>query len=439
MVAGTGHEYLNRHSCPSGGFMIRTTAMQQVEFFEKWTKDPSASPHGAFTVGPGVTFSLAHQVAAQHDRVISSGWCTTVGLMGWSLGGGHGPLAPSLGLGADNTVQFTVLQVDEFGTVVKRTVNAQENKDLLWAMKGGGGSAWGLISSLTIKAHRIPSGGITRYYVQSDGNFCPDSEQGGYHSWDFLQTMLPKYAAWQLTLSSKFAIQASIWPTVATPGDGCSGSWSLNVEYFYAGPRSAKEAQDRYQALKKLLQPNKNDASTDTVTSFKNYFEYVASFKGDKFALRPAPAAPTSNMVTGAQSSALISREVLRESWAPAILKILKQCPDSGRCPFHYMYLGLTGNVGSPQPQDTTALSPGMRSYPLLHNARQLSELEMNTTLYSLSDYSYFSESAYYMHDWGHRYWGDNFEKLKLIKQKYDPRNVFWCHHCVGDEESNPN
>eukprot|EP00040_Diaphanoeca_grandis_P016456 m.84873 g.84873 ORF g.84873 m.84873 type:complete len:1140 (-) comp25818_c2_seq1:55-3474(-) len=439
MVAGTGHEYLNRHSCPSGGVMIRTTAMQDQQFLPRWDADPSGSPQGAFKFSPGLTFSGAHKFAADNNRVISSGWCVTVGLIGWSLGGGHGPLAPSIGLGVDNTLEFTVLQVDEGNKVVKRTVSATENSDLLWAMKGGGGSVWGIVSSITVRAHAIPEGGFTRYFVESDGDFCGEGEGTNPHNWQFLQDLNQQYATWMLTLNSKFAIQASIWPKIEVPGQGCTGSWSLRLEYFYAGSKHEPAAVAAYHAVTKFMEPDKDNSKMNTVTSFANFFEYVSGFKGDQFALRPAPAAVTNNINTGAQSSVLVPREKLATEWPAMFNDILSRCPSVGRCPFQFMYLGFTGNIDSPQPAGT-ALSPGMRTYAMAHNARELTELELNETLYTLSNYSYFSESPYYMHNWGDRYWGsENFAQLQDVKQKYDPLNIFWCHHCIGDNPDSPN
>eukprot|EP00040_Diaphanoeca_grandis_P010652 m.54611 g.54611 ORF g.54611 m.54611 type:complete len:73 (-) comp21941_c1_seq1:48-266(-) len=61
-----------------------------------------------------------------------------------------------------------------------------------------------------------------------------------------------------------------------------------------------------------------------------------------------------------------------------------------------------------------------------------------NTTatnqFYDLGDNSYMSESAFEMPQWQQRLWGDNYNRLLEIKQKYDPNNVFWCHHCIGDD-----
>lgn len=48
---------------------------------------------GAVTVGSGHTFSEIAKTASDHNRLISQGWAVTVGIAGWSLGGGHGPFA----------------------------------------------------------------------------------------------------------------------------------------------------------------------------------------------------------------------------------------------------------------------------------------------------------------------------------------------------------
>jgi len=36
---------------------------------------------------------------------------------------------------------------------------------------------------------------------------------------------------------------------------------------------------------------------------------------------------------------------------------------------------------------------------------------------------------------WKQRLWGDNYPGLLAVKRKYDPHGVFWCRHCIGDDE----
>lgn len=86
------------------------------------------------------------------DRFIVSGWASTVGVIGWSIGGGHGPFSPGKGTGVDNILEATL--VTPHGELL--TVNSTSNTDLFWAIRGGGGSAWGIFVSITFRLHKIP-------------------------------------------------------------------------------------------------------------------------------------------------------------------------------------------------------------------------------------------------------------------------------------------
>ena len=62
---------------------------------------------------------------------------------------------------------------------------------------------------------------------------------------------------------------------------------------------------------------------------------------------------------------------------------------------------------------------------------------------YQLGNHSYSNESAYKIGEddidtesWKYRLWGSNYDSLLEIKRKFDPQGVFWCRHCVGDEEN---
>ena len=56
-------------------------------------------------------------------RFIASGWCPTVGVVGFVLGGGHGPFAPSKGLGVDQ-----VVEVEMVNSVGERMVINEQNQ-----------------------------------------------------------------------------------------------------------------------------------------------------------------------------------------------------------------------------------------------------------------------------------------------------------------------
>lgn len=448
-VAGTGHEYLSRHSCPTGGLLIRTTLLKERAFLPTWEEDPAAAPHGAFRFGVGATFSEMHNFSAQHDRLISSGWCSTVGITGFHLGGGHGPFAPSLGLGVDNLLEFELLQIayDARGRprVHKLVASRRQNPQLFWAMRGGGGGVWGVILSVTIRGHSIPRGGLSRVYMERTGSFCPDHSKFGY---EWLRTMWTAFARWNLQLSQKVSTQPGFFiDTSRYNASGlCGVSWTFKFEYFYAGGQDEPEYKVVRDQLRALLQvPSVEE------TNFRNAYEYLLSLPADKFLLNvnnplPAPRGP-SEQATGSQNSVFVSREAMRTKFAQTMMKVLDICvhslqvpdfsspgPNGTRCGFHFLYTSLTGNLGSAQPEGT-AIAPAFRSGLMLWNARTLTTRQMQETLYGLGQTSYFSESPYVLPNWPAHYWGEAiYQQLLAVKQAHDPGHHFWCHHCVGDD-----
>ncbi|KAK3392114.1 hypothetical protein B0T20DRAFT_384675 [Sordaria brevicollis] len=450
-TAGTGHEYNSRNSCPTGGILIRTILLKDKKFISTWDEDSTLAPAGAFRFGAGSTFAEMHAFSKDYSRVIASGWCSTVGMVGFHLGGGHGPFAPSMGLGVDNVLEIEVLQIghDKYGQPVihKKIASRSQNPQLFWAMRGGGGSVWGVILSMTIRAHEVPNGGLSRVYMQQNGTFCQDSSKYGYQ---WLPDMWNRFTAWQLSLNQKVSTQPGFFiepKDYKTTGDLCSVTWNFTFEYFYAGGQAEPDYIRFRDGLRDVLQ-----TETVTETNFKSVYDYLVSdtMPPSKFSLiplNPLPAEhPPSDNATGSQNSVFVSRQALETKFASTMMDVLDICvktlkkPDdtspSGdkyRCGFHYLYTSLTGNLGSTQPGDT-AISPGFRSAVMLWNARTLTTKQAEETVYKLGPNSYFSESSYVMHNWTTRYWGEKaYEQLLGVKKANDPGNHFWCHHCVGD------
>ena len=101
-------------------------------------------------------------MAAEHERVVTSGHAANVGIVGWTCGGGHSQLGPLYGLGVDQVLEIEMVGADgsiiianKNGTDVYNGVNHQhlDDSDLFWAMRGGGGGTWGILTSMTIKLH----------------------------------------------------------------------------------------------------------------------------------------------------------------------------------------------------------------------------------------------------------------------------------------------
>ncbi len=73
-------------------------------------------------------------------------------MVGHFSSGGHGPLSSSYGLAVDNVLEIRIVTPD--GELC--TVNPCLNPDLFWALRGGGGGTFGVVTSVTMKAYPAP-------------------------------------------------------------------------------------------------------------------------------------------------------------------------------------------------------------------------------------------------------------------------------------------
>jgi FAD/FMN-containing dehydrogenase len=104
------------------------------------------------TLGSGVSLAVAYAGLANAGRAIPGGSCATVGLGGLTLGGGVGVLTRAFGLTSDNVA--SVQMVNTNGDLV--TANADNESDLFWALRGGGGRL-GVVTSFTMNTHAAPT------------------------------------------------------------------------------------------------------------------------------------------------------------------------------------------------------------------------------------------------------------------------------------------
>jgi UDP-N-acetylenolpyruvoylglucosamine reductase len=109
--------------------------------------DPNA---GTVTVGGGCTWGEVDHATHVFGLATPSGFITTTGVGGLTLGGGMGHLTRKYGLTIDNLLSADVVLAN--GTFVR--ANTDENPDLFWALRGGGGN-FGVVTSFTFKLHPV--------------------------------------------------------------------------------------------------------------------------------------------------------------------------------------------------------------------------------------------------------------------------------------------
>jgi hypothetical protein len=144
----TLHEDFHAQNCPSTSPIPQRAAtlgagVQVYEMYQEMDKYDAAVVGGANPVSP---------VFCVYSVVNTNTKPQTVGVVGWFTGGGHGPLTSDYGMGADNVLEATVVLPS--GELV--TTNECQNPDLLYAIRGGGGSTYGVILSAVMKAHPTP-------------------------------------------------------------------------------------------------------------------------------------------------------------------------------------------------------------------------------------------------------------------------------------------
>lgn len=139
-VRGGGHNFAGFAVC-DGGLMIDLSEMRQV------TVDPATR---RAVVGGGATWHEVDAVAQAHSLAVTGGFISHTGVGGLTLGGGIGHLTAQAGLSCDNLVSSQVVTAD--GRILMASEN--ENPDLFWAIRGGGGN-FGVVTSFEYRLHQV--------------------------------------------------------------------------------------------------------------------------------------------------------------------------------------------------------------------------------------------------------------------------------------------
>jgi FAD/FMN-containing dehydrogenase len=161
----SGHSYAG-YSTPEGALIVDLSGLSSVQ----------VNADGTAMIGAGARLIDVYTALAGVGRCLPAGSCPSVGIAGLTLGGGIGVLSRKYGLTCDRLVSATVVTAD--GT--SRTVSASAESDLFWALRGGGGGNFGIVTSFTFDTVSAPQ--LTVFSLGFPAGSVPDV-LGGWQQW----------------------------------------------------------------------------------------------------------------------------------------------------------------------------------------------------------------------------------------------------------------
>ena len=215
-----GHSYGGYSTCK--GVVVDVTRMNGVSV------DPVA---GAATVGAGARLIDVYQALALQGVAIPAGSCPTVGIAGLTLGGGHGFSGRAWGLACDNLLSLVIVTASGQALVASK----RQHPDLFWACRGGGAGQFGIVTSFRFATHTASDAVIYRATWR----------------WSDAAAVVAAWQAWAPQAPDELF---SMCDLIATDGPG-GPLVASNGQYF------GSEA-----ALQTLLQPLTSAASPQSMT-----------------------------------------------------------------------------------------------------------------------------------------------------------------------------
>ncbi|KAI9163522.1 6-hydroxy-D-nicotine oxidase [Paramyrothecium foliicola] len=404
VIKNSGHSYVE-DSSGKGALTLWTANLKALEHDREFVPEgcPALKKFHTVTTGAGVTCGEAYEYADAEEVTIICGYSTSVGLSGgWVQNGGHSVLTNVFGLGADRVVQYTVVTPD--GDV--RVANQCQNQDLFWALRGGGGGTFGVvIDSTHIVEEAVPM------TVAAIGVSKTDKEV-------FRQWM-------DLMVDTALPLAKYGW------GGHIYGNSLVHVNPLLTTIEKASES------LKKIVEFAEKHNGTAKITYSPTWYSFFKDF-----VLSGAVIVGNLNPInTRLVPTNVFTDEELREPFKA----YLRQIVDDGGSPYvpadsPYIY--------KPEPE-STSVHPAW--YSSLWELGQPSYWQWNSTLderiavarnmqkqtaqmeaLTPGGGAYKNEANPFTLNWKKEWYGEHYEKLLEIKNKYDPDSLLKCWGCVG-------
>lgn len=345
------------------------------------------------TIQAGAELVPIYETLSAQGVTIPGGSCATVGITGLTLGGGYGLLARWKGLTCDSLQ--AVEMVTAAGKVI--TANAAQNADLFWALRGGGGGNFGIVTSLTYQTHSIDK--VTVYQlswnwtdiervIQFWQTWAPESDDRQTSILKLVPESVGSVYVVGQFVGTETELRQILEPLLALAPKAVSIETLPYLEAVYA-----------FAGLKPEY-PKRLAHWHGSQTKFKNSSDYVAR------SLNPAGIAMVISFLKQAPSKNIVLQF---DSYGGAIAKI---SPDTTAFPHRQVKFNLQYQTYWTKPQDQNIHINWVRNFRAAMQPHVTGGCYLN---YCDRD----------VKNWQTAYYGNNWQKLKQVKQKFDPTNFF--------------
>ena len=381
-VRGGGHGVAGL-AVTDGGLMIDLASMKGIRV------DPVRQTVWAQA---GVTWKEFNRAAACHGLATTGGVVSSTGIAGLTLGGGEGWLMGKYGLTIDNLLAVEV--VTAAGDVV--TASIDQNQDLFWALRGGGGN-FGVATSFEYQAHQVATvyGGMVAYPVSRA------REAFGFYR------DLTRSAPGELT------VYFNLFADPAAPEEKLAAMIACHCGDPAAAERDLKPLRDFGPPAVDLIQP------------------------------MPYPVMNTLSDAGYPRGASNYWKSAFLSELSDAALEVMTSA--LYRCPSPMSGLGIVPYLGAVARVDPTATAFAHRDggYSLLIVSQWQDPRDTDSNIawaketYEqlrpyLADRQYLNNLPADDGRLARGLWGANYERLVTIKRRYDPDNTFRLNHNIN-------
>ena len=479
VVKGGGHSYQGTSNAPDS-LLIWTRHMNDVEMHTAFVPhgcEHVVAPQPAVTLGAGIVGLQAYEaVTTQGGRHVQGGGCLTVGLAGLVQGGGFGSYSKRYGLAAGSLLEAEVVTADG----VIRVANACTNAELFWALKGGGGGTFGVISRMTLRTHDLPEFfGTANFSIKAASDDAHRRLIGEFVRF-YRQSLFNDHWGEQVHVKPDNTLDIRM-SSQGLSAEAAKAVWQPFLDWIASSPRDYSidgrvvigsipaqrwwDVQWWKEHWPEIAFPNPNGNPLITMFDYGLAHLFQPALRFDN---RP-DASPTNAWWTGDGEQAAQFLWAYESLWLPASLledKAQRRLAEALFASSRHAGVGLhlnKGLAGAPPEAIAAATDTAMNPAVLTAFALAISGDGQGPAFPGISGHepsveggrkareriaqcmnelravvpepgAYVSESNYFEKGWQLAYWGSNHARLAEIKRKYDPYGLFIVHNGVGSE-----